>query len=768
MENGLTPELEGSEYGLWIGGFPGGSGINYQSSGKRSIKNLAEGNIKMDVIDCTLANGSVTSTMPGINWVPIKPATNGAFTAALTSLIIDAGTYNEDYLSFTTQQAAVDGGYASYTNASYLVIVDETHENYLKLMRAADAGLEAPAPAEGEEKAPEAYVVIDRATGEPCVHSQCAQGQLDYEGEVNGVKVRTAFSILSENVHAYTEDEYVEITGVPASELERIAKEYTSHGTRACIWFKGGATQSVNGMESAMGCAVLRALIGANQMIGGNAPNGMSPTTTGNGARYQLSKFEKADVSTKNASYISRTGKTWESTDEYKARVAAGETDPKPLLPWYPFGPASDSQALMSIVNVYPYQCKIMMTWMNNMLQGTPGAMRDEVLAKLANTSVIPLHIACDIVVGEEAQYADYIVPDVSTYESFGLPTVGSSFSGYGSSVRWQVKTPESMQLDDGRYASWETFLVDVAKACELPGWGDDAIADVDGNTWPLNDASDYYLKAVANLAYADDDPVDDIDPTEEHIQGLDELPESFKAAVSETEWPKVENVLSRGGRYWPIEYVWGENGRSRWLDENLTMIYSERRATATNCYGGESPAGGKSLPGTLRYMPQTFSDWSLMSDHFSTEEYPFMVSEHKPRFRSISMLSNSPIMRDLCAHNYIEMNDEDAARLGIKDGDKVNAITPLGDVTEGEVMVRGGQAKGAFSMSFGYGHLAYGAQDVEIDGKLTPGNPDIAAGARTRMMLDPTVGEDVLCVIADKDAACPGRNGGMFKIEKA
>ena len=148
MKNGLTPELEGSEYGLWIGGFPGGSGINYQSSGKRSIKNLAEGNIKMDVIDCTLANGSVTSTMPGINWVPIKPATNGAFTAALTSLIIDAGTYNEDYLSFTTQQAAVDGGYASYTNASYLVIVDETHENYLKLMRAADAGLEAPAPAD--------------------------------------------------------------------------------------------------------------------------------------------------------------------------------------------------------------------------------------------------------------------------------------------------------------------------------------------------------------------------------------------------------------------------------------------------------------------------------------------------------------------------------------------------------------------------------------------------------------------------------------------
>ena len=132
-------------------------------------------------------------------------------------------------------------------------------------------------------------------------------------------------------------------------------------------------------------------------------------------------------------------------------------------------------------------------------------------------------------------------------------------------------------------------------------------------------------------------------------------------------------------------------------------------------------------------------------------------------------MLSNSPIMRDVCAHNYIEMNDEDAAELGIADGDAVVCTTPLGDVTEGVAMVRGGQTKGAFSVSFGYGHLAYGAQDVEIDGQLTEGNPAIAAGARIVTMLDPTVTtDDVLCIIADKDSGCPGRSGGMFKIEKA
>ena len=760
MVNGLTPDPEHSEYGLWFGGFPGGSGINYQSSGKRTIKNLAEGNIKIDVIDCTLANGSVTPTVGNINWVPNKPATLGAVAAGLTSYIIDNNLHNADYMAFTTQQAAIEGGYNSYTNASYLVIVDEASENSRKLMRAEDAGLEVPAPAEGEE-APEYFVVIDPATGEPVLHDQVAQGQLEFDGEVNGVKVKTAFTLLKESVDSYTMDEYAEITGIPVEEFERIGTEYTSHGPRVCVWFKGGATTAVNGLDEAMGGAVLRALVGANQMTGGNTP--YEGASTGNG-RYDISTVEgKPDVSSKNATYLSRTGKAWEATDEYANRVAAGEEDPKPMLPWYQLAGASDSQCLMSMVNQYPYQCKILVTWMNNVLQGTPGAMRQEVIDRLADPAVIPLHICCDIVVGEEAQYADYIVPDVTQYESFGLPTIGSTYSGFGTTVRWQVATPGTVQLDDGRYASWEAFLVDVAKACGLPGWGDGAIVDADGNSWSLNDASDLYLKAFANLAYAEDDPVDDISAEEAHLQGLDELPDSFKNAVSEADWPKVQMVMSRGGRYWPMEYTFGEDGRSKWTDSNLTLIYSERRALATNSYTGES------LLGVLHYYPQTFVDWSYMTDRFSEEEYPFTASEHKPRFRSVSMLSNSPIMRDVCAHNYVEMNDEDAAELGISDGDTVVCTTPAGDVTEGVAMVRGGQTKGAFSVSFGYGHLAYGAQDVEIDGQLTEGNPAIGAGTRILTMLDPTATTgDVLCILGDKDVGCPGRSGGMFKIEKA
>ena len=108
----------------------------------------------------------------------------------------------------------------------------------------------------------------------------------------------------------------------------------------------------------------------------------------------------------------------------------------------------------------------------------------------------------CDVVIGEMAQVADYIVPDVTQYESFGLPSGGGS---YGAEVRWQAKTPETPELEDGSYLCWETLLIDVAKACGLPGWGEDAIPDAEGAMHPFNNAADYYLKAVANLAYADD-----------------------------------------------------------------------------------------------------------------------------------------------------------------------------------------------------------------------------------------------------------------------
>lgn len=756
-------DTDHAEYLLWSGAFPGGNG-GMQVTGKYMSQRLLDGSLKVDVLDPTLAQGLVTPTMPGINWVPIKPATNGAFYAAVAQYMINNGTANEEFLAFPNQAAAEAAGWGAYTNATFLVIEDEDHPNYRKLMRAEDAGLTTPEPEEGKT-APTYYAVIDAETGELALNTECAKGDLRFEGEVNGVKVRTGFLHLVDSVNAYTMDEYAEITGVPVAEIERIATEFGSHGYKVSVNAGAGSTAGTNGFDTPNGREVLKALVGSNQMQGGSFGGPGAPVTEGKGARYNIATAAiegMPDVSGKNAAQLARCGRAWEKTDEYANRVAAGEENPQPLLPWYPMASQSDSQALMGVVNQYPYQCKIMMTWMCNVIQATPGSMRESVIERLCDPSILPLHIVCDIVMGEMAQYADYFVPDVTQFESFGLPTS----SLFGASVRWEATTPQTLELEDGRHVCWETLLIDVAKACELPGWGENSFfTDVDGNTWPFNSSQDYYLKAIANLAYANDDPCDDISAEEAHMQGLDELPSSFTDAVSEEEWPKVQRVLSRGGRFWTPEQKTNraEDGRSTNMKSCCTYIYNEKRALSNTGFANEYYSGG------LTYNEQRFADMSLVSDHYSLEEYPFTASESKPIFRSITRLADSPIMRGLCATNHVRINDEDAAELGIADGDLVRAITPAGDVTEGIAMVRGGQVKGAFSVCFGYEHLNYGAQPLTIDGVETPGDPAIAAGTRLKTMLDPTVTiDDTLMIWADNTAASPGRCGGIYKIEKA
>lgn len=761
--NGTTfsPDKDQAEYLLWSGSFPGGNG-GLQDVAKQFAPRLLDGSLKVDVLDPTLANGLVTMTMPGINWIPIKPATNGAVYSAIAQYLIENKTYNEEFLSFPSQKAAWDAGWGAHSNATHLVIVDEDHPNYHKIMGPADAGLTDPEEKDADGKAVSQYVVIDAATGEPTLHTACAKGDLYFEGEVNGVAVRTGFLMLKESVNLYTMEEYAEITGISVEELQRMGKEFGSHGHKVSVNAAAGSTAGTNGFDTPNGREVLKALVGSNGMSGGSFSISGSPTVEGKGARYDLSNPKGVpSVSLKNAVQLARCGTAFEATDEYKERMAAGEENPAPKLPWFPMASQSDSQALMGAINQYPYQCKIMMTWMCNVLQGTPGAMRDVVIERLCDPAVIPLHIVCDIVMGEMAQYADYFVPDVSQFESFGLPTANL----YGCAVRYEGVTPPVTRLDDERFVCWETLLIDVAHACDLPGWGDDAFTDAEGDTHPFNSSYDYYVKAFANLAYADGQPVDDIDPEEARLQGLDDLPALFKAAVSEEEWPKVQHVMSRGGRFWNEEQkpMRMADGRAAKSKECMTYIYNEKRATTKNSYGGACYDGG------LRYTPQHYADRSLVTDHYSVEEYPLTASEHKPRFRSVTRLSDSPIMRDLCAHNYIEINEEDAAAHGIADGDTVRLVTPAGDVTEGVAMVRAGQVKGGVAVSFGYGHLANGAQDLEIDGKKVPGDPEIAAGCRLMTMLDPVITkDDVLYIWSDYTAASPGRCGGIYKIEKA
>lgn len=758
---GVHVDCENSEYVLWLGYFPGSNGKSMQGTAHRASNLLASGNAVMDVVDPVLGNGCVTPAQKNMRWIPIKTSTNAAFALGLVRWIIENETYNKEFVSYANFDAAYDAGFASFCNASHLVIVDESHPNYRKFMRAEDAGLTATKTDKKTGKPLDHYMVIDAASGQPATHFDAASGLIDYEGEVNGVKVRSAFLFLRDSAWEKSLDEWSAICEIPTHEIARIAREFTSHGTKVAV-FGQGATATINGLSTGCVRHILSSLVGADQMKGGLPTRFTAGANLTDGSQYLMStvKDKPKVASPANATYISRTGRPFETTSEYKRAVSAGEKSPSARLPWYSMQNASDNQALISLAHGYPYQAKILITWMANTIQATPGALREEIVEKLKDVDVVPLHIVCDVVMGEHAQLADYFVPDTTPYESWGIVSSQGCWAGKGSTLRWPVVESASMLLDDGRHASFEAFVADVGRACDLPGFGDEAFLTPDGTAYPFNDACDYFLKGVANLAYSDGEVVADISNEDMRMQGLDELPASWKQAVSAEEWPKVLNVLSRGGRFWPIDEAFDDAGRSTYASKTYMVYhYNEKWAANTNALTGEKSRG------VMHYGPELFSDLTSMEDAYGGE-YPFKSTNYKPRFRSISMLANSPIMRDLCSENYLEINIEDAADLDIVDGDEIVITNPSGDVMRGPAMVRGGIAKGTFGVAYGYGHVAYGAQDYVVDGEAHTGNPAIGAGIHLRTQLDPSVGE-LAFPVAEPEAGTPGRCGGFYKIEK-
>lgn len=761
------PDLDEAEYVLWLGEFPGANGKSIQSMSKRITDRCIKGECTMDVLDPTLGNGCVTPGVDAIRWVPIKTQTDAAFALALVRWMMEHDAVNTEFLACPNLDAAKAKGYASFTNAGLLVIADENHPKRGMFLRAEDAGLEAPELTEEQVAAgarPDWKVVMNPESGQPELAAFATSSTLDFEGEVNGVKVRSSYLFLKDSAFERTLEEASGITGVPTATIERIAKEFSSHGTKVSVGCMG-ATAGARGIQGEWAHLLLKAMVGGNQVAGGSMPAYVDagPVTTnvdqGRYLMFAVPNLPMAAIA--SSTYISRTGLPFETTDEYVRRVAAGEENPKPLLPWFGINRGSDTQALISMANGYPYKPKIVLTWMFNTLQSTSGAMRESILERLQNPDYVPLHIVCDVVLGEHTLFADYVVPDTTPYESFGVVSQQLDWRGKGNAVRWPVVEPKTIKLDDGRHASYEAFLIDVAKACGLPGFGDMGIFDATGTPHPLNDACDYFIKCVANLAYIEE-PVADIDPTEARWQGLDELPEAWKAAVSEEEWPKVLNVLSRGGRFWPVEECVDENGHAAYGSSQETYVYSEK------CAMQRSSLSGKTANPVLTYEPEQFGDDSLMTAHYSEKDFPFKATNYKPRFRSVSMLANSPIMQDMCPENFLEINDEDALELGIQDGDTIRVVNPGGDVMEGPAMVRGGIAKGTIAVAHGYGHFGYGAQHVEVEGQpqITGDSEEIGAGIHLQTMLDPTL-PDVLYPICDPVSAAPARSGAQYRIEK-
>ena len=189
-------------------------------------------------------------------------------------------------------------------------------------------------------------------------------------------------------------------------------------------------------------------------------------------------------------------------------------------------------------------------------------------------------------------------------------------------------------------------------------------------------------------------------------------------------------------------------------------MSTVSRSATARSAMTGQRHCG------VAQWTAPSFADGTPMRDRYSEHDWPMLACSQK------SVLLNSYAigldrLRGIHVDNPMAINTEDAARLGIRNGDRIRVTTPGGSAL-GTALVRHGVMRGVVAIEHGFGHRELGARAHEIGGKRQPVKPALAAGVNLNDLglADPTRKE--AAVWLDPVVGTAVRQGLPARIERA
>ena len=637
------------------------------------ITNALERGMKMAVIDTRMSETAEKAQM----WVPIKPGTDGALALAMGRWIVENKRYDERYLRNPNQQAAKLDGEPTWSDATHLINVSDPERPKL---RAKALGI-------GEME----FVAMEN--GVPVAFNQAQEGDLEVDTVINGIHLKSVFTMYKERIMEKSMEEYAEITGVPVEQIVALAKEFTSHGKKAGIISYRGLGMHTNGYYNTRAVNILNHLIGNYDWKGGSISAG---------AKYKdfNGKLDILKVPNGHKAWglpISRLKSVYEKSTLFKR-----DGGYPALRPWFQFAGSSSHEFLPSAGEGYPYPLKALFIQRISPILSMPGG---HVLADiLKDTKKIPLLVASDIVIGETSMYADYLLPDLTYLERFGRENIYPNQLHKVTSVMQPVTRVVPLAR------ATEDVYIDIMKEMNLPGVGKNAFED--GSS--LDSYEDFYLKMVVNIAY-DVTPVPDASP--EEMQIFEEARkkalgkffdiEKWKRAVKPEEWPKVVYILNRGGRFEAPgnEYV-GEHIKYQYGDQ--VNFYDMGVAKAKHSFTGEFFDGLPKIEEIMNYerdivksqLPLRLINWKASN-----------INTH----RNIS----SAWLREVKPSNPLWMNPVDAAKRGLKNGDKIKIKSSTIEL-EGEVFVTNGIRPGTVGSEYNFGHSAYGSMPMQIDGYWT------------------------------------------------
>lgn len=729
----MKADTMNSEFVIYFGTSPFEANFGPTNMTPKITQSIVDRGMKIAVVDPRLSK----TASKAWKWLAPKPGTDAAVALGMIRWIIDNERYDATFLTAPNIEAANANEETAFSDATNLVNMET-----MKFVKASELGVEIP---EGGEDG--RVVLVD---GAPTLAATAPTGDLFVDKRIGGIKVKSAFQMLSERAGEMTIEEYADYAGISANDIIELAAEFTSHGKKAVADLYRGPVQHTNGYYSGQAVITLNALIGNFDWKGGLTTGGShwhedgskagAPFPVGivySGAPGGLKKF---------GVHVNREQTAYEKTtlfDGYPAK-----------RPWYPFTAELYQNIIPSMADGYPYPGKILVTQKGTPIMASPAGHKQIELLK--DSKKIPLYIACDVVIGETSMYADYIVPDLSYMERWGTSHTSPDVITMFSKVRQPMVAPlTDIVVIDGEEMpiSIEAFLIAVGKQLGLPGIGKDGF----GEGFNFDRPEDFFMKFLANLAFGDkedgsqklpeasDEEIEIFRAARAHLPKSVFDEEKWKAAIGdESLWRSVVYLMNRGGRFEAAEKAYkgdklAHQFKAQWY------FFVEKVAQGKNSISGENFSG---LP-TLEPITDAGGNPVQQQDDLHLITYKEVTGGQ-------SRTSGGYWLTSVLPENFIYINSVDAARLKLESGDMVQMTSAglpdgtfdLGDgrtyEIKGKIKVIEGLRPGLVSVSWSYGHWAYGSNDVVVDGDVVKGDARRARGTMPNplMMVDPIVGD--------------------------
>jgi len=738
-------DLSGAEFAIFVGSnvYEGGYGPPLRVN--RITQAVAEGKLKFVVID-PRAQKAVAHAA---KWIAPKPGTDAAIALGMIRWILEQGRYDARYLSAANKAAAKAIGEPTWSNATWLVKLDDKGFP-AKLLRASDLGLPTFSKTV-KEVTTEFDPPIALVKGVPTridVQSEDTPvvGDLFVNTTLNGIRVKSALQLIREEANKQSLEGWAEIAGIKPEDIAWLAFEFTNHGKRAAIDIHRGVSQHTNGFYNVLAWYTLGALIGSYDWQGGLVQNS---TYDARGEKAEGPFFLKELHPKKLTPFgisIIRHGVKYENTTLFEGYPAK--------RPWYYNASDVYQEVLPSAAQGYPYPIKILFHYMGSPAYALPAGQTQ--IEAMLNPDKIGLIVASDIVVGETYAYADYIFPDLSYLERW-------EFHGSHPNVIWKTQPlrqptiapiPETVRVfGEEMPLSMEALLLGLAEKLGLPGFGEKGFA----NGMPFKRPEDFYLKMVANLAYGESKDGSEAVPEasdeelELFVRARRHLPASvfdldkWKAAIGEEHWRRAVYVMNRGGRFEDFKKAFAEDGTVAHKYGKQINLYLEKQA------GAKDAMTGKPYYPIAAYFP-AYLDATGQPIADAEEGYELTLLTHRIITMTKSRTVSNYWLLNVQPENFIAVPKEDAQRLGLRDGQMVKVVSKsnpegvwdLGNGLKkpmiGKVKVVAGLRPGNVAFSLGYGHWVYGATDLVINGQVIKGDPRRATGihANAAMRVDP------------------------------